>query len=107
MAALSLFTIATLACADVLRCEGKEGDVTYTDTACASVQTTQFILLEKPQPSTVTYQQPSKSTQVRSRIWANTDIVPRTGKVDTESVRSARLKMISMDSTPRYAPVRK
>ncbi|MFC7297620.1 hypothetical protein [Herminiimonas aquatilis] len=98
--ALSLMSIATLACADVVRCENNEGDVTYTDSVCGGVQSTQFILQEKP-PSTVTYQQPSKPVAVRSRSWTNTNIVPRKGKVDTESVRSARLKMISMDNRPR------
>lgn len=104
--ALSLMSIATLACADVVRCENNEGDVTYTDSVCSSVHSTQFILQEKP-PSTVTYQETSKTVAVRSRSWANTNIVPRTVKVDTESVRSARLKMNSMENIPRYAAVRK
>lgn len=101
--ALTLFGGASFACADVIRCEGEAGDVAYTDTACGSdMQATQFILLENPPVRNVAYQQSSKITQMRSSTWADTSIVPRTRKVDTESVRSARLKMISVDNAPRH-----
>ena len=101
--ALTLFGSTSFACADVVRCEGEAGNVAYTDTACGSnMQATQFILLEKPPIRNVIYQQSSKIAQMRASTWADTSIVPRTRKVDTESVRSARLKMISADNAPRH-----
>lgn len=94
--ALMLFSVASFACAEVLRCEGGAGVVIYTNTDCGDALPTQVLLVEKPLAKNVTYQQPSKPAQTRSS-WANVNITPRTGKVDAESVRSARLKMISMD----------
>lgn len=103
ISALTLFSVATFACADVIRCEGGAGDVTYTDTDCRSgEQTEQLLLVDKPAVKNVTYQPPSKTVQGRSSNWANIHIAPRTGKVDKESVRSARLKMVSLDGTSRY-----
>src|SRR6187402_3328166 len=100
--ALTLFSVATFACADVIRCEGGTGDVTYTNTDCGvDVQAEQLLFVEKPAVKNVTYQQPSKTVQGRSSNWANIYIAPRTRKVDKESVRSARLKMVSLDSTSR------
>lgn len=108
MSLLALFSIVNLACADVVRCEGGTGDVTYTDTACGKdAQLAQSILVEKPPVKNVSYQQPSKTTQGRSSSWADLYIAPRTGKVDKESVRSARLRMISIDSTSNYWDARK
>lgn len=97
---LALFSLATLASADVIRCEGGAGEVTYTNTDCgADVQATTLLLVEKPPARNVTYQQPSKNPQGRSSNWANINIAPSKGKVDKESVRSARLKIIAMDSS--------
>lgn len=107
MLVLALFSIVNLACADVVRCEGGTGDVTYTDTACGKdAQLAQVILLEKSPATSVSYQQPAKTAQARSS-WADLYIAPRTGTVDKESVRSARLKMMSIDSTSNYWDARK
>lgn len=106
--ALTLFGVASFVCAEVVRCEAETGDVTYTDTVCGgNVQNSEFILVEKPLAKSVTYQQPSKAVQARASNWSSIYIAPRKGKVDAESVRSARLKMISLDETPRQWDPRK
>lgn len=106
--ALMLLSAASFASADVVRCQGDAGDVTYTDSACDdNVQSTQFILVDKPQAPNVSYQTPSKAGQIRSSNWATTSISPRAKKVDAESVRSARIRMIAMDGAPRDLQARK
>lgn len=105
---LALCGLTTLAGADILRCEAGSGEVTYTDTDCADHAKMTTVLFVENQPvKNVTYQQPSQTAQRRSSSWANMYIAPRAGKVDTESVRSARLRMIAMDSSSRELVIRK
>lgn len=103
---LTLFGVASFACAEVVRCEGGADVVIYTNTDCGDAQPVQVLLVEKPLAKNVTYQQPSQPAQTRSN-WANINITPRKAKVDVESVRSARLKIISMDKPLQQFDTRK
>jgi hypothetical protein len=105
MFALALLGSINLACAEVPRCEDNTTDVAN---ACdTDAQLAQSELVEKPPARNVGYQQSLKNVQPRSTGWADMYVAPRKERVDRESVRSARLKMISLDGTSNYWEDRK
>ena len=105
---LALWALTALAGADILRCEAGSGEVTYTDTDCGDHPKTTTLLFVENQPvKNATYQQPLQTAQGRSRSWANMYIAPRARKVDVESVRSARSRMMAMDGSSRDLVIRK
>ncbi len=103
---LIILSVASTAYADVMRCEGRAGDVTYTDAGCGDdVKKAQVLSIEKPSSELVVVHSPSTlspytASQNRSN-WGNIYIAPRAAKVDSESVRSARLKLVSLERDSR------
>lgn len=111
--ALILLSGASSAYADVIRCESRAGDVTYTDMQCGDhVKHAQILSVEEPSADAVIVHSPTAtnaytSSQTRSSNWANIYIAPRAAKVDSESVRSARLKLVSLERDSRQLPAYK
>lgn len=108
LTAFSLLACGMLAHADVTRCIDKNGKIAYTNGTCnADTRIMEVIMVERDSGNDFVYQPAPVARQyLRDSPWANVYIAPRKRQTDVESIRSARLKVISMESMPRTSQSR-
>lgn len=94
--AVALCTAASLSIADVLKCRDATGAISYTDSVCDENTRVEHLVINGNLQSDAAMSATKEQDILRPTVWASKQFSLRS-QPDVESIRIARLKVLSMD----------